>query len=191
MISSKNKIYIIFTTASILFLVLIIFGAIPFLGEIKQSSQNLISQRSLLNLIDARITEVAGFQDNRSQLRQDLSRIESVFIEEDSPVVFLNYLEKTAEATNLSIKIYPNPTNSALTDLWSSIGLRLSINGDVKDCLRFLEILERSKWMFEVSYFSLDKTSGISQYSSAFKDLEEGDAYMSIVVKAYSGEPLL
>ena len=190
MILSKNKIYIIIVAFIIIFLMLIALGAVPFFGKVKQSSQNLVSQKSLLNLINARIIEVEGFQDNRSQLRQDLNRIESAFIEEDSPVVFLSYLETTANATNLSIEIYPNPINFITEELWSSVGLRLSISGDVKDCLKFLEILEHSKWMFEISYFSLDKISEISQYSSAFKDSEEGDAYMSIVVKAYSGEPL-
>lgn len=188
MISSKNKIYITVGVFIIIFLVLIALGAIPFLGKVKQSSQNLVAQNSLLNLVNARIVEVEGFQDNRSQLRQDLNRIESVFIEEDSPVIFLNSLESIAKRTELSIDIFPSAASSETTDLWSSVGFRLSIEGDVENCLKFLEILEHSKWMFDILYLSLDKTLKTNQYEEAIENTEK--AYMSIAVKAYSGEPL-
>jgi len=182
--------YITASVFIVVFLVLIILGAIPFLGKVKRSSQNLVSQKVLLNLVNARIVEVEGFQDGHSQLRQELHRIESVFVEKDSPVVFLNHLENTAQKANLSIDVYPSSVSIESTDLWSSIALQLSINGDVKDYLRFLKMLEHSEWMFEISYVSLDKTSKSIQYNWSSEDLEEGKAYMSIAVKAYSGEPL-
>lgn len=188
MIPPKKKIYIVVAVAVVTSVCLLVLGVIPFAGQVQRSSRAFASQRALLALISVRIDEVKGFQDDRSSLSYNLNRIESSFVEVDSPVVFLNHLETIAELSQLSIKIYPFQSQVAIEDLWLSIGFRVNLGGKAQDCLRFLEALEQSKWLFEVLELNLQKISDENLYHREFEDLQKGDAYLSLTIKAYSGE---
>jgi len=188
MLSPKKKIYIVVAVAVVVSVCLLVLGVIPFAGQVARSSQAFAGQRALLDLINVRIDEVKGFQDDRSSLSYNLDRIESAFVEADSPVVFLNHLETIAKLSNLSMKIYPFQSRVALEDLWLSVGFRVNLGGRVQDCLRFLEALEQSKWLFEILELDLKKISDENPHYREFEDLQPGDAYMSLTIKAYSGE---
>lgn len=187
-LSPKRKIYITMAVTLVVSVCLLVLGIIPFAGQMVQSSQAFASQRALLDVINARIDEVKGFQDDRSSLSHNLDRLDSVFVEADSPVLFLNHLETIARASSLSIRIYPFQPQVAADDLWLSIGLRVNLGGGVQGCLRFLEALEQSKWLFEVLELDLQKISDESSGYREFENLQKGDAYCSLTLKAYSGE---
>jgi len=188
MLSPKRKIYIAVAVAVVISVCFLVLGVIPFQSQVVRSSRAFTSQRALLDLINVRIDEVKGFQDDRSSLSHNLNRIESVFVEADSPVVFLNHIEMIAQLSNLSIKIYPFQPKVAMDDLWLSVGFRVNLGGRGQDCLRFLEALEQSKWLFEVLELNLQKISDENPNYKEFEGLQKGDAYLSLTVKAYSGE---
>ena len=188
MLSPKKRICITVAVAVVISVCLLVLGVVPFAGQVQRSSRAFASQRALLDLISVRIDEVKGFQDDRSSLSYNLNRIESAFIEADSPVVFLNHLETIAQASSLPIKIYPFQSKVTPEDLWLSIGFRVNLGGKVQDGLRFLEALEQSKWLFEVLELNLQKISDRNPYYKEFEELQKGDAYISLTLKAYSGE---
>lgn len=186
--SPKNKIYISVAITVIISLCLVVFGIVPFLGRVKQNSEEFTAQRGLLDLAEARIEEVKAFQDGHSALQQDLNRIEHAFIEADSPVVFLGELEQAAMSAGLPIKISPFGSKLEPDDLWLSAGFGVSAAGALESCLRFLELLEQSRWLFEISQFSLAEVSEEQLSSRGFEGLEPGGVTMTLTLKAYSGE---
>lgn len=171
-----------------MFVCIVAFGVVPFAGKTKASSRAFASQKALLDLIETRIEEIRGFQDGHSELKQNLERIENSFIEPGSPVNFLDYLEEGAGLTDVVIKVRPLSTELEPDDLWLSIGFRVNAGGSAENCLRFLEVLEQSNWLFEILQFNLQKVPEENPYYKEFKSLEPGDAYMSLVIKAYSGQ---
>jgi len=189
MVSPKRKIYIIVVIAVIMSVCILIFGLLPFAGKVIRSSRALAGQMALLDLINVRVGEVKSFHDDSSSLRNSLDRIESVFVEADSPVVFLAHLESIAKLSQLSIKTYPFQSEVKKDDLWSSIGLNVHLGGTVQNTLRFLDALEQSKWLFEILELSLQEVPDENPYYREFPELQEGDAYLTLTLKAYSDEP--
>ncbi|NQU82755.1 MAG: hypothetical protein HQ539_02290 [Parcubacteria group bacterium] len=189
MLSHKRKIYTITAVSFVVFVALIIGAVVPFLNKIKQSSSDFANQKVISELIQARIDEVESFQSDHSVLKQNLNRIESSFVEITSPVVFLSYLEQASEKAGVLMNTYPYAVKVELDDIWSSIGFRITAGGVVKDCLRFLEMIEQSKWSFEILEFDLEQIPKVNPRYKEFETLEQGDAYMTIIIKAYSGEP--
>lgn len=188
MVSPKRKIYIIVVIAVIMSVCILMFGLLPFAGKVIRSSRALTGQMALLDLINVRIDEVKSFRDDSSSLRNSLDRIESVFVEANSPVAFLAHLERIAMLSQLSIKTYPFESEVKKDDMWSSIGLNVRLGGTVQNTLRFLDALEQSKWLFEILELSLQKVPDENPYYREFPELQKGDAYLSLTLKAYSGE---
>ena len=51
----------------------------------------------------------------------------------------------------------PFDVASVKGDIWSSLGVRLELEGKTADCLRFAEMLENSQWILTITRFDLRK----------------------------------
>jgi len=157
MLSAKKKIYLavlIFCVADIL---LFVFAIWPLFKQIKANADNLINQKAKLAVLESQSAGLDSFQKNLTDLKNYTQLVQSAFVEPSAPVRFLEFLENQARAYQLEMSAMPFDVPSVKGDIWSSVGVRLELEGTAADCLRFVEMLENSQWILTITRFDLRK----------------------------------
>lgn len=167
---------------------LVIFAVFPLSNMLKNSSQNLVRQRDTLNLFQEQLSSLEDFQRKHSLYQEYLARIENSFVDPGSPINFMEFLETQAARANLQIQKSPSLPSFTADDPWLSTGLEILLGGSFENCLRFLERLQHSPWLIEISQLEIERVSEGSIQSRAFKGLSPDDVYFTLSLKVFSGE---
>lgn len=154
---TKNKkiiIAVIFGITSFSLISVIIFQT---LKDIQINSSDLISQKKELTLLESKIEDLREFEKEYKANKTELEKISNLFIDAENPldlISFLNFLRKTAGDSGISITI-SSPAEKKDSELWPFLNFQVSANGKIKDTLRFLEKIENSPYLTEVSNISI------------------------------------
>lgn len=89
----------------ILVILVIVFITYPLFTEIKNNSQELISQKKSLAIFKAKIENLEDFKGFYKEFKQDLQKIDNLFIDPKMPIEFISFLERNAEECQTKIKI--------------------------------------------------------------------------------------
>lgn len=176
MISIKKKIYITLLCFAIVFGILIKFGTLPSIETLKRNSQALSLQKRALNLFQNQVEDLKDFQKEFSQYQAILEKVNHSFVAREAPINFIEFLEREAQNLNLPIEISPLNITQKKTDPWVPVAFSISFAGTFPDCLRFLERLEQSSWLIEISQLNVERIS----------EEKTGDVSFSLTFKAFS-----
>lgn len=190
MLSAKKKIGIlilIFCLVDVLLFVLVIF---PLTKKAQSNAAALFEQQENLRALEARTGSLKDFQKNVSDLKNYALVVQNAFIDPTAPVSFLQFLEKWAAQYNLDLTLAPFDTPAVKGDTWSAVGIKVEANGQLADCLRFVEMLENSPWVITITRFDLQKTA-VKDNSQVSQGKPLGEATVSFDIKAFSGKPPL
>jgi len=144
----KNYLYsIVFGTVFLFFIFLII----PYLlNEIKKASESSIILRDELASIEKEIENLhvlkAAYQDRKD----DLGKIDDIFIDNERPVDFFNFLRVNAQVTQQNIDISVIPSGQSKDDPWLNLSFQVSTKGSFSNFLKFLERIENSPYLIEI-----------------------------------------
>lgn len=167
------KILVIFI---VLALVLIVFLIYPLFREIKKNSEELILEKGKLFSFETEIENLEQFKRVYQLLKPDLEKIDKLLINPEVPVDFIKFLEKTASDSEVFIEISPTSLKEAKSDPWPSLGFRISLTGSFPDFLKFLEKIESSSYLIEISNLNFKKIS------KKEKDIN-GNLFMKVYTK--------
>jgi Tfp pilus assembly protein PilO len=145
---------VIFGIVIFIFIVLIIY---PLFGAIRAESKELISQKNKQAELILKTENIKEFQKNYKDYQPNLKRIDNLFVNSAEPINFIEFLEREAANSRLSIEIAPFPPPKIKEDLWSSMNFQLKISGAFSDFLKFLEKLESSPYLIEVLNLNINK----------------------------------
>jgi len=120
-----QKIYLSLATFSVLSIGLIFFLIHPLFIEIKKNSKDLISQKQTIQTLEAKIENLEKFKIFYQDLKPDLEKIETLFINPEVPIEFISFLEKTAEDCAVLAKISSAPAREIKTDPWPSMNFQI------------------------------------------------------------------
>ena len=183
----RKKIYIslIFFVAAII--VLIIFILVPLFTSIKKNSDNLLSQKENLALLQK---EIETFNETKSlyeDSKANIDRVDKLFYDSDNPLDFLNFLTKNPESYNVRneiIKMAPNV--NILSDPWPSISFQLLGTGSFPNLMRFLKNLEAGPYLIEISNISIKRLTEDELRGEKLKSFSLGDVSATLSIKVYS-----
>jgi len=152
---SKNK-KVIF--AGILGITSLIFIFVIFqtIKALQENSQALISQKKELILLENKIKDLENFEKEYREKKEKLKKINQLFLKQDEPaeiINFLNFLRKTATDSEIVLNISP-----FLQKKENSLTFQLSGRGEYNNMMRFLQKLENSPYLTEISNFFLKTT---------------------------------
>lgn len=160
--------------ASILGIVILLFiSAVIFqtVKDIKKNSGALIYQKKELVLLENKIKDLKEFEKEYKINKGELEKIDKLFIEPENPVElinFLNFLRKTAADSEITINIFPSsPKKEVPEEPWPFIGFQISGKGKFKNLIGFLEKIENSPYLIDISGFSIRIMSEAEKKSSA------------------------
>ncbi len=188
MISIKKKVYITLFVFSLLIGVLLRFGFFQVFQGLKGSSQELLLQKKVLDLFQSQVKDLENFQRDYSLFQPVLEKLQSSFVDKEVPIDFIEFLERETAKTGLSIKISPLAVSLNERDPWLPVVFSVSVGGVSSDCLRFLERLEQSPWLVEISQLNIERITEKSARTKEFETLKVGDVYSTLILKAFSGE---
>ena len=157
-------------------MLLAVFVVRPLFQGIKQESENLISQKRLFAELENKSESLKSFQMVRETHRANLEKIDKLFVDGEEPINLIEFLEKEAANFYLSIDIIPVSPKEVGSEPWPSISFRMEIEGSFPGFLRFLERLESSQYLLDISNLNLRRLAKESN----------GDITASFSMKAYT-----
>lgn len=144
---------------------LVIFGAIflaftafiihPLFNQLQKESVNLVLRKNRLAELEAQAKNLQKFQETRKIYQANLEKIDGLFVDSTKPIGFIEFLEKEAIASQLSIEIAPLTSKEMKDDVWPHMDFQLTLVGFFPDFLRFFEKVESSPYLIEVSNLNL------------------------------------
>ena len=188
MISTKKKIYITLFIFSLLIGVLIRFGFFPVFQGLKESSQELLLQKKVLDLFRSQVGDLENFQRDYSLFQPVLEKLQGSFVDKEVPIDFIEFLERETTKAGLSIKIFPFTVSLSERDPWLPVAFSISAGGVFSDYLRFLERLEQSSWLTEISQLNIERITEKSAKINEFETLKVGNVYTTLILRAFSEE---
>lgn len=175
----KKDIYIIILASFLLSLFLTLFFVCPLLKEIKQSSKTIISQKNSVFALKNKYDYAADFLSKSETYESNLEKMDRMFIDSQNPVVFIEFLEKTASESEVEVKIstpsflHEGPLSYAV--------LQLSCFGDFPKILRFVNALEMDSYLIDV------KTLNIGNYKESQEAKNTAEKIKaSLLIKAFA-----
>ena len=114
---------------------------------------------------------------------ETIKGIDNIFVNSEEPVDLLIFIEDLSKELELSTKITPTVLQASKSDIWPSMILMLSSEGEPKKLTAFLEKLENSKYLIEITDINIKKAKALS----AFGQKENSDQIEAkFTLKAYA-----
>lgn len=112
--------------------------------------------------IKKEIASMVKKQENFSEWQQrylllqpDLEEMERVLVEPETPIDFVQFLEKEAEDSELLIKISLVSSKEKPATSFSPLSFKLILSGSFPDCLQFLDKLETAPYLIDINGLNL------------------------------------
>ena len=182
----KNKINLSLAVFIILSLSLILFLISPLFQGIKNDSKELISQKQKLISLETKIESLMKFQTLWQGIESDFQETEKLLIDPEVPVAFISSLETIAKDCQMTIKISSTPSSGTEKDSWSSLFFQISSATSFSKFLKFIEKLETSPYLVEISNLNVRKLTEAELKSKEFEGNSLGDVAAALSLKVYS-----
>jgi len=186
-ILNKSNFYIL-----IIFILVIlsftVFLNVSLIKDIGKDYKKLITQKQELYLFYKQIQEFESFKNNTGLYKTNLEEIEKLFVNKETPIDFIQFLEKESEELGILIEISPITVMQKKSDLWENLGFRIDLTGSFPKCLAFLEKVQLSKWLSDIERLEINR---ISERDISMRELEnfsERNVFFSINLKVYTKE---
>ncbi len=183
MLLNSKKIYLfasIFITVGIL---ASLFSVFLLFKEVKNVS-------GTFSLEKEKVTSLSEEKENRKKIKDiyenyqsDLDKIEKVFIDPEIPIEFISFLEKTAGASQVKIKIISMAKRTDKGDTWPNLLFQSSVTGSFSNFSKFLEKLENSPYLIEVTELNSRSLTEKEAKSKEFEGFPSADTSTLILIK--------
>jgi hypothetical protein len=160
--NSKKKIYIFGAIFGIINLLLIILVIFPLVGDIEKSPKDLISQKGQLLSLEKKEINFTDLKKAYQTHQADFENIETFFIDSETPIEFISFLENIAQSSQGTIKISLASEKKEETNLGSTLAFNISLDSSFPNFLKFLEKLENSQYLIEILNLNIKKSGGES-----------------------------
>ena len=151
----NKKIIIVSAAVSIGILLFVAIGVIPLLGGIKKNSQALESQYSKILNANSDEAEVVKYLKFSQAHKEDFEIIESIFVDAQTPVGFIQFIEEISATSNIIVKITPGIPKKQKGVPWPIMDFQLASSANYSAFFRFLEKLENGPYLLEVQNTSI------------------------------------
>jgi hypothetical protein len=156
-ISSNKKFYISIGGLITVFVVLIVLVVFPIIQSIEEDARRLHEKKKAqTTLLEERET-FKSFEDIYVEIEPNLKKIDEMFVDSEVPISFIDFLEKTAQESNVFIEIssvsqQKDKDNSRLYSVF-----QLEVLGSFSDFMVFLRKLENAIYLIEINGLTINR----------------------------------
>lgn len=181
----KRKIYLRILVFGGIFCFLLFFWIIPQIKELKTLSVHLNLQRKTIKIIQKQIENAKNFQENYFSYQPIFEKIRQSFVDPETPIDFIKFLEKESQQFNLLLKISPFPLTK--TNSSESLNFQIMAGGKFPNCLKFLARIEKGPYLIEILKANIKRIGERKQgISKEFQILQPGEIILSLHIKAFA-----
>ncbi len=166
---AKNKIILSISITVVLAAASMIFLVYPLFMDLEKYSKDILIQKEGLADLDVKAINLEKFEDIKSQIEPDIERANSLFIDRDLPLGFINFLEKTSHDYQLSLSMSSSPLSGPQGEPWSFFVYQLKNSGSFPSFLKFLEKLENSNYLIKIQSLSISGGGGSTTSNVSMK----------------------
>jgi len=152
-----SKIQFLILILVVLFILLAVFVIYPLFKDIKAKSQELVSQKEKLVILESTVMNLEKFRVLYQDLDETLDKIDSLFINSELPVDFISFLERTSEECSMDSEISLGSVGKAEKSFWTSVSFQITVRGSSSNFLKFLEKLENSPYLIDIQKLTLNQ----------------------------------
>ncbi|MFQ6049566.1 MAG: hypothetical protein ACE5J0_00810 [Candidatus Paceibacterales bacterium] len=182
----RNKVNLSLVIFSGLGIFLIFFLINPLYRDIKNNSQELISQEQKIVFLEDEIKNLEEFKKTYREIKPNLEKIETLLVKQEEPVGFISFLEKISQDSQISIEISPSSAKKNIKDRWPSMAFRITSAGPFPNILKFLEKLESSIYLFEIQKLNINRLAERDLISKEFEGFSLGDVKADVLIKVFT-----
>ncbi len=144
---------------------------LPFLDKIETNSKGIVDTQKESSRLVMQTVELTKFENSLDQYQSDLDKINSIFIDGDTPLEFIQLLEITALESNARLEISSIVTPAIKTEEWMTLTFNVVLDGSFNDLMRFLEKLEFSNYLIQIEdlVITLDNSEESIRMTSSIK----------------------
>ncbi|MDP2672974.1 MAG: hypothetical protein Q8O84_04130 [Nanoarchaeota archaeon] len=172
-----------FSAVSLVFIILVVY---PLINGVRQASQELILQKAVLAEFEAKTRNLQNFKMVRNTNKDNLIKLEDLFIDSAEPIGFIEFLEDESFNSQLAIEIFPLAPEKNKEATWPSMNFNLKLLGPSSNFSKFFEKLEASPFLVEVLSFNLRGLNENDLRSQKFAKFFVGDIEANLFVKVYT-----
>ena len=151
----------------ILFPLFIIFFVIIFavltcftlFADIQENSQDYIAQRKAVANLEANFENQKNLKNVFQDYELNFKKFEDFYIEQEAPIEFFEFLEDKAKHCSLSIEISSSSIQEPEEDENKYLNLQMRLQGNEQNFMKFLEQVESSHYLIEVTGLNLNKAN--------------------------------
>lgn len=178
----NKKIIIASAAVSIGILLFVALGVIPLLGGIKQNSKALESQYLKILNVNSDEVEVVKYLKFSQAHKEDFEIIESIFVDAQTPVGFIEFIEEISATSNITVKITPGIPKKQKGVPWPTMNFQLASSTNYPEFLRFVEKLENGPYLLEVKNTSLTRDRAAQGKENIVQDVS-----FTLLVQVFTG----
>lgn len=135
--------------------------------------------------MEIKIGNLGKFQTLWQEIEPSFQKIEKLFIDPEAPVEFISFLEKISKDCQMAIKISSTPSSGTEKDPWPSLFFQISSATSSPKFLKFLEKLETSPYLIEISSLNVRELTEAELKSKEFEGRSLGDVAAALSLKVY------
>lgn len=177
--------YILGVTA--ILAVMIVFLVIPLIKGIRSSSQDFVENRKKVVNLQREKRHYIALKQEYEDSKGKFEKINSLFVNSEVPVKFIEFLEESSVKANFPIEVSPGPGTQSKSDLWPTIFFKVAGSGSFTDFAKFLERVENSPFLVEVQDLNVDRLTE-EDVRGESKERKVGDVEAKILIKAYTNQ---
>jgi len=182
----KNKINLSLVIFGIFIIGFIAFLIYPLFKGIKNNSEDLISKKQNLLSLEAKIDDLEKFQSLWREIEPNFKKIDQLFIDPESPVEFISFLETTARDCAVDIEISSALSSKSEEDFWPSLLFQISSTSSFSKFLKFLAKIETGPYLIEIQNLNARRLTERELKLKEFEKYSLDDVKATFSIKVYT-----
>lgn len=126
------------------------FVAFPLFRSIQINAQELREQKARVQEARSLDGYLFAFANLSSQEKAELGEFAEMFVDPETPIAFIEFLESIAQSSDMELKITPGNPIQIKGQTWPEMDFQLASQGSYSGFIRFLKKLENAPYILEV-----------------------------------------
>lgn len=141
--------------------------ALPIYSDIWNTGMRLREQRKIISDYDKRIAAARKFTVFAKEEKDNLEKIDKVFIDARVPLEFINSIENAAREVSVEVELFSPAIQKKADNEWSTMEIEADISGNMAGVMRFLKKIENSIYLVEIQNINIQIDTGGSGGSNS------------------------
>jgi len=147
-----------------------------FWSSVQTKSAQLKQKQEKIAEVETQSRQLQDLQQSLDEAEPLFATIDSLFINKEAPVAFLEFLEETAAESDLDINITPSAGDKEEKEPWPPTFFEINGVGDFKQGAEFVKKLKYAPYLMEIQRLDFQKKE---------KNSKKGKVQLNLLIKVY------